>query len=138
MPYDELTRNKLEVLRDKIRAVLNLKGIDATGSASESLEVKGNELFGNDYIYFLDKGRKPGKFPPVKNIIEWIRQKLGINDGTENRIAYAIGYVMKRDGTRIYQDQSKGIELDKLVDEMLNELYEELPETAKVEVLTWL
>lgn len=29
----------------------------------------------NDYYYFVDKGRKPGKFPPKKNIMKYINDK---------------------------------------------------------------
>ncbi len=43
-----------------------------------------------DYAIFVDKGRRPGKQPPLKNIREWCRRK-GINQDAAFPIARAIG-----------------------------------------------
>ena len=59
MPYEELTYKHLNNLRDEIRAQMSAKGLDDTKSASNSLEIEGNKLTGNDYIYFLDKVLTP-------------------------------------------------------------------------------
>jgi len=70
----------------------------------------------------LEHGRRPGKFPPVTNIRDWVRSKLGIEENKVNSIAYLIGRKIANDGTEVYKDISKGIELDKLVSEALREL----------------
>jgi hypothetical protein len=31
-----------------------------------------------DYAYFVDQGRRPGKYPPLAAIDKWVRQKKGI------------------------------------------------------------
>lgn len=31
-----------------------------------------------DYAYFVDQGRRPGKYPPLAAIDKWVRQKRGI------------------------------------------------------------
>ena len=139
MPYESLTRKHLDRLKTTIQNVMRMKNLDASGKASDSLEIQGSKLVGNDYIYFLDKGRAPGRFPPVSNIRDWVRTKLGISDEKEvNSAAYAVGYVMKRDGSRIHQDKSKGLQLDNLVEEMLNDLQKELPDEVAAEALKWL
>lgn len=42
------------------------------------------------YTIYLDKGRKPGKQPPMKNILEWCKRK-GINKKWAFPIARKIG-----------------------------------------------
>lgn len=138
MPYNELTSKHLNNLKSKLQETISSKGMGNTGGAYDSLEVKGNQLLGNDYIYYLDQGRRPGKFPPVKNMQEWVSQKLGLQGNEMKRAAYAIGLSMKENGTKIYQDKSKGIQLENLVNEMLEDLYKELPNEVAVEALRWL
>lgn len=43
-----------------------------------------------DYGYYVDKGRKPGKMPPVSKILEWTRLK-GIPEKAAWPIARSIG-----------------------------------------------
>jgi hypothetical protein len=138
MPYDDITEKYLSLLKEDIADTIKTKGISDTGSAIDSLEVKGNTLLGNDYIFALDKGRKPGKFPPVKNIRDWVRRKLGVKEREVNGVAYVIGRKISEDGTRIYNDPKEGIELDKKVESMLEELYKELPNYAAAEATKYL
>jgi len=44
----------------------------------------------NEYSYYVDKGRKPGKMPPVENIQKWCKLK-GIPEGAAFAIAKNIG-----------------------------------------------
>lgn len=44
----------------------------------------------NEYAYYVDKGRKPGKMPPVDNIKKWCKLK-GIPEGAAWAIAKNIG-----------------------------------------------
>lgn len=115
--------------------MMEQKGLVASGMTSESLEVRGNQLLGDESIFYLDKGRGPGKFPPVDNIRQWVRQKLGLED---DGVAYLVGRKIATEGTEIYKDNSLGLELDRLIDEMLEELNKELPEAAAAEALKWL
>lgn len=138
MSYETLTRKHLENLRDKLREEIASRGMDSSGGAFDSLEVSGNQLLGNDYIYYLVNGRGPGKFPPVANIVEWVRTKLGLEGREARQAAYLIGRKISLQGTSIFRDKSKGLPLDALVEEMLDELTKEVAEEAKVEVLKWL
>lgn len=134
MPYDEITYKHLDNLRTKIQERIS----NNTGGASESLEIQGNKLLGNDYIYYLDQGRKPGRFPPVQNMIDWVNSKLGISGKEGNAVAFLVGRKLANEGSEIFKDKSKGIQLDQLVDEMINELFKELPDEAAGEALKWL
>lgn len=43
----------------------------------------------NDYLEFIDKGRKPGSFPPIKEISKWVKTK-GISEKAAFPIAKSI------------------------------------------------
>ena len=135
MNYNELTHKHLTALKEKIQRQITSKGLDNSGEAFNSLEVNGNKLFGNDYIYYLDKGRAPGKFPPT--LINWVRNKLGLQGSEAKQVDFLVRRKIAREGTEIFRNNSKGIELARLVDETLDELIKELPEQVAVEVLKW-
>lgn len=48
-------------------------------------EVAYIELLANDYLEWVDKGRKPGKYPPIQSISNWCRLK-----GIEPKAAFPI------------------------------------------------
>lgn len=53
------------------------------------------EVLFNNYIDYIEKGRRPGKMPPVSALKEWA-QSRGIP--TDNGTLYAIANAIKRDG----------------------------------------
>ena len=65
MPYEELTRKHLNNLKQRIEQMMQTKGLNASGSTVDSLEIRDNKLLGDEAFYYLDKGRGPGKFPPA-------------------------------------------------------------------------
>jgi len=136
MNFDALTAKYLGNLKEKIQGAIASKGLDNSGEAFNSLEVKGSQLLGNDYIYYLDKGRGPGKFPPT--LIGWIKNKLGLEGTEAKQVDFLVRRKIAREGTEIFKNNSKGIELDNLVNEMVDELIKELPGAVTVEVLKWL
>ena len=138
MPYEQLTARILNSLRDRIKETLAAKNLDNTGEAGMSLEVRGAELWGAEYLYYLDHGRGPGKFPPVDNIIAWVRSKLGIEDSEAKQVAFLVGRKISKEGTGIWRNKAKGIQLDELIAEVLDELDSEIGDAAKMEALTWL
>jgi hypothetical protein len=87
------------------------KRIDNTGVLSASVQVyftdTGDEVptlvvdFGNtDYWYYIDQGRKPGRYPPVDSIKQWIRQKpalTGLQTSIDQK-AFLVGRSIARDG----------------------------------------
>lgn len=103
------------------------KRIDSTGTlrnslpGSYSIKVMPNSMSlkffeENDawqtYGYVVDKGRNPGKMPPVDAIKKWIRQKplrlrdlktgsfVKMTDKKIDSVAFAIATKMKKEGTK--------------------------------------
>lgn len=62
---------------------LNREGKKATGSLLNSLDYRivedakaiKIEILANNYLTWVDKGRKPGKYPPIKAISNWVKVK---------------------------------------------------------------
>ena len=102
-------------------------GGDASSALSQSVRFLPLKIFGNtfemvwvaeDYWYWVDHGRKPGKFPPLKPIERWITEKEIINRKTHSKgladkskanitqsilekrktLAFLIGRKLKREG----------------------------------------
>ncbi len=138
MNFKELSEKHLTELAKRIQGVMISKNMVAGGEAFNSLEVKGNKLLGASYLYYLDKGRAPGGWPPLSAIRDWIRNKLNIPVQEEKAAMFLIGRKIARDGTSIYRNNSKGLQLDTLIDEMLENLTKELPEKMAAEAFTWL
>lgn len=74
-------------------------------------------LYLKDYWYYVEHGRKPGKFPPVDKILEWIRIKpvLPYEDKngrlpTENQLAFLIGRKIAEKGIKAGNQLKKTIE----------------------------
>ena len=63
-----------------------------------NINVEGLELVQvlvNDYIQYIESGRKPGSFPPVSVIAKWAADK-GIT--TDNRVVWAICQSIYKEG----------------------------------------
>lgn len=54
------------------------------------------------YAEFVDRGRKAGKFPPIKSILKWIREKnIKVpNAYTLEQFAFLIGRKIEKKGTK--------------------------------------
>jgi hypothetical protein len=104
---------------------------NASGKLYESIyyKVENNVLrvYAEDYIYYLQYGRKPGKFPPVNVIREWVQTKLGITDEKErNSIAYLIGRKIANEGTLIYKQGGSTLLTDIINAESIREWRDEI------------
>ena len=66
-------------LKTEIRALNKVASGDLVNSINyKVIETKGNyniEIYSEDYLKYVDGGRKPGKRPPVKAIIPWVQSK---------------------------------------------------------------
>jgi hypothetical protein len=134
----ELLKNTailVEDFNEKIKQDLDSKGIDNSRVASNSLRVVVNEKEnsvqsrGVFYLEYLNRGRPPGKFPPPDVIKDWVITKpVDINP-------FLVGRKIAREGTEIFKNRSKGIEVDKKSQELLKELKEKAPKWAKQDLL---
>ena len=90
------------------------KGINASYTLLNSVETtakRNDDVFTvsislEDYWYYVENGRKPGKFPPINKILEWIRVKpvIPYSDSrgrlpTEEQLAFLIARKIAEQGT---------------------------------------
>lgn len=119
--------------------------VNASGRLADSIDfvVTGSKLTirGEDYIYYLENGRKPGKRPPKDVILKWIDDK-GIvpRDGiSKDSLAFLIGRRMAKEGSTIYQaggsDLVSGILNDQFVDSLQSEFMNLLTIEVESEIL---
>ncbi len=131
---------EVEIFNESIRKTLDEKGINNTEEASKSLRIEfGNNFvksIGVFYLEFLDTGRGPGKFPNIGAIREWVRTKKGVTDARElDRVTFLVARRIAQIGTRIFRNNSKGIELEKKINILNERLIETSSKAAKAEVL---
>lgn len=107
---DEYAREAKEVYKRK----LTEKDINASYTLLNSVEttVKRNDdvftvsISLEDYWYYVENGRKPGRFPPIDKILEWIKVKpvIPYTDSrgrlpTEEQLAFLIARKIANEGT---------------------------------------
>lgn len=107
---DEYAEKAKELYKRK----LTDKGINASYKLLNSVEttVRRNDdefvvtIHLEDYWYYVENGRGPGKFPPIDKILEWVRIKPVIpysdNRGrlpTEEQLAFLIARKIANEGT---------------------------------------
>lgn len=94
---DERILNDLgQQLVDALTDALKNKNKSATGNLINSISyevIKGSNpvvnIIADDYLIYVDRGRKPGSFPPIRKIAEWCRVK-GIDESASFPIAQSI------------------------------------------------
>lgn len=82
--------------------------VNASGRLANSIRYEVTtgvlRVFSLDYIYYLQHGRKPGKFPPRQPILDWIKDKGIRRDKiSANSLAYLIQRKISQKGTTIFQ-----------------------------------
>jgi hypothetical protein len=97
------------------------------------------KIIADDYLKFVDEGRKPGKRPPQKAILKWVEQRgIKIKKQTSSQTAFVIARsigkkgikptnVLKKTQQAIFRNiqalASRGIELD--IQEYIKNLLQE-------------
>jgi len=121
---------------------LRREGKDATGALLNSLafEIKEDAqqiqffIKANDYLKWVDKGRRPGKYPPIKAISKWAQVK-GISQEAVFPIARSI-YKFGIKPTNVIQRVVKEFETSptlkkKYEDEVVNQLIDMINKNYK-------
>jgi hypothetical protein len=94
----------------------------ATGNLIKSLDfkiIKGIDglmlqILAADYFKYVDAGRRPGKQPPIKSILSWIKNKpIGFKNMTDNQAAFIIARSIGKKGIKPLHA------MDKLVNNIL-------------------
>lgn len=119
-------------LMDRIKINIAKSGQSASGRTANSLEVTDTNtsvsLMGKEFFSVIETGRKPGKRPPARNIMQWIGDR-GIGgksiseaiDQTFN-IAKSIG----EKGTILYQIGGRKDIYSNEIDKLINEIPDKL------------
>ena len=101
---EEIANKFMAKLVEKLQRKLIDKGKLATGSLIGQMkyDVKVDSqgravgrLFSEDYLRYVDKGRRPGKQPPLKAIKEWTRVKM-----IPEKYAFPIARKIGREGIK--------------------------------------
>lgn len=125
MAIIEYIKTKVEEFNESIAKKLDEKKINAAGDAKKSLRVSESggvvKSTGIHYLWYLSEGRRPGKYPPLAPIARWIRIK---KIPSTPRV---IAELLKQNGSRIYQNRERGLQLRKKADKLSDEINKELP-----------
>lgn len=129
-------------IRDDIVANYYAMKLNASGNFDKQTKVEeypgGVRIVAPVYIYQMEDGRAAGSFPPVSAIKQWIKDK-NENAGTDipEEAAYAIAYVIKRDGIRVPNEHNKGgVASTILTPEMVQRITVEVSRIVRAEILT--
>lgn len=108
-----------------IKNELQAKDISATGSMQRSVNYTVQdgviEIKSNDYFYFVEHGRKPGKMPPKEKIKEWagskqsFKQRTGwdrLKEREKNSLVFLIQRKIANEGTNAYKNGGNDILLN--------------------------
>ena len=131
----------LEVIRRRIVGDMNSNNRNASKKFIRSLEIKelrdGGQIVGEDYAQQLIAGRKPGKFPPIKPIIQWIEDKgLSLNKITKKGLAFIISRKIADKGTDIFRHKKPALDVKGIVDDIEPMLKDQLIKAGKIEIKT--
>ena len=85
--------------------------VNASGKLAKSIRYEVTNgtvlsIYGNDYIEFLQNGRRKGGVPSASVFLEWMDNKgIALGETAKDRlsIAYAIRATIKAEGTTIYK-----------------------------------
>lgn len=120
-----------DLLEDIVKRVLISKGKDSTGALINSLNPiiskDGISLETEDYLDYIDQGRKPGTYVPIRALQEWVKAK-----GLPDEAAYAIRNKIFRYGiepVNIYdevQSEVNRLLIPQMKEDMTELIYKEL------------
>jgi hypothetical protein len=128
---------KLDALGIKIvsdlKNYLEKNDIKASGNLISSIKHKVYEatsynlsiqILADDYFKYIEEGRKPGKFVPIKPLSEWVKLK-----GLPEEAVYPINYNIYKYGIKPKPIISKALNQNKV--KYINSLREEYSEIIK-------
>lgn len=127
-----------QAITDRYKTNLENSGRRASGelisSINSKVTVNGNEyaieLNLEDYWYYVENGRKPGKFPPPDKILQWIKVKpilpTPMSNGklpTEKQLAFLIGRKIANEGfegTHDLENTMKEVDYEQIIQDALD------------------
>ena len=99
----KILAREINLLKQELKAAHEAKGMKASGDWLESVEDRTKGLSGSiwalDYTEYLEDGRKPGKFPPIDKIKQWIVDKpIAYSDISLSSLAFLIARKISKEG----------------------------------------
>lgn len=117
----------------KSKRITRFGSVNASGRLANSIEKKltpkGGQILADDYWWYLVNGRRPGKFPPLKDIEQWIDDKGLVYDIPKRQLAFLIARKIANEGTTIYQDYAlgeSGLFADTLTSQLMDDFASEV------------
>lgn len=125
----------LSSVRTEMFAIMDRRNMNATGRSRAMIEynVQDNKgiLLGPDHIEFMERGRKPGGFPPLKEIQDWC-----IARGIPVQAAYPIALTIAKKGTLLHRrGERTGILSSTITPKRLEAFAKEYLEEKGIEIL---
>ena len=135
----DVLKIEFEAIRKELVKRHDELGMRASGKWAKSLEVEISKtdgkstakLYGEKYTEQLVLGRKPGRFPPIKAIEQWIKDK-GIQPIEANlkisSLAFLIARKIAKEGTNYYKqggtDLVESVITPKRIQDIINQVKE--------------
>lgn len=123
----------------------DLKRFKSSGGTERSLRKEASigtdivgKVYAQDSIYYLMHGRKPGKFPPISAMLDYIRAKRIRPKGktTERQLAFLFARAIATKGSRIFQGKVRALNVDDQIIELNKEFAENLNISLKKVIST--
>jgi len=134
---DAIGAKLVERTREAItnKQVTQFGAVNASGRLANSVRYEATEtrltVFANDYMYYLQFGRRAGKFPPKSAIEFWLDNKpsaaanFGWNEATESQkrgIVFVVSRAIAEKGTTISQQGGSDLLTDIFTPELVQEI----------------
>jgi len=132
-----------ELLNDVRKAYIEdqeAKGIRSSGASAKSIRTEAKPttgtVVGAKYFFQQKHGRKPGKFPTVEDIINWIRAKgIQPNDISERSLAFIIARKIAKQGTDIYQRKRPALDPGEKIQQRVAEFSRQVAKELRKQVI---
>jgi len=131
---NDIVIEQLDLFNESIVQAMSNKNMDASENAARALRIEQRGYVfvsvGIDYIEYLDRGRPPGKFPPMAAIERWVNLKqLSVDP-------YVIARSIANNGTRIYRNRELGLKLEEKTATLQESINKVLPKFVSDQIKT--
>lgn len=133
--------NEVQRLRDEIVANYYGMKLNASGRFDKETKVEdygaGVKITSPAHYMQMEGGRAAGTMPPVSAIKQWIKDK-NANAGTNipEEAAFAIAYVIKRDGIKVPNQFNKGgVATSIMTPQRIDTLIRDIMHIVRVEII---
>jgi hypothetical protein len=132
----------LDNIRKDIIVDQRAKAITASGHSGQSLQIyvtnDGARLVGASYFRQQVEGREPGEFPPMEDIIDWVKRKIRNIDISVESLAFLIARKIAKYGTDIYQHKRQPLAIPHIIARNLEEFKTVFSGMKKMEYRGWI